>query len=105
MQVKADTSQIWQGSKYPTSPLVLPLAYKCIENTNSKNSIAALDETLQPVMKTNQDLTVAARAARKAVHEDLVLRFKTDLPDECKYVYCVATLDSKILISRALMQD
>ena len=91
MQVKADTSQIWQGSKYPTSPLVLPLAYKCIENTNSKNSIAALDETLQPVMKTNQDLTVAARAARKAVHEDLVLRFKTDLPDECKYVYCVAT--------------
>ena len=92
MQTKADTSQMWQGTKYPTSPLVIPLAYKCIEQTNPRTTIAALDEKLQPVMKKHAEFAPSARAARKAVHEDLVLRFKTDLPDECKYIYCVSSV-------------
>ena len=92
MQYEADVSQIMQGSKYPTLSLVLPLKFEGIHRLHHETPTAVLDEELRPQTYNKEDFQPESRAARKTVHDDLFRRFKTELPEECKYVYAVATV-------------
>ena len=92
-------SQIMQGSKCPTLPLVLPLMYEGIQRLAEGAPTTVLDEEFRPHTFHSGDFLDASNEARVAVHGDMTdihRRFKAfkdleELSEECKFVYAIAT--------------
>lgn len=85
----AKASKFLEGKKYPTSNLVLPTIYGIILHLEPRSPIKLPwnNEILRP-----SDLRPEVQAARMLLHEDMVKRWKTDMPEERLRFYSTATL-------------
>ena len=92
LQKQADVTQIIQGGTYPTSPMVIPMMYEVIEGLDAKADLTMLDQENKEVTKKPSELMAETRAARKVVHEDLVGTWVTNLSDDAKRAYCIASV-------------
>ena len=85
----ANASQYLEGKNYPTSNLVIPSMYGCIE---LMNPTVAIKQPWNGKLLEARDLRPEVAAARAVLHEDLLLRWKTELPEHTKRYYFTATL-------------
>ena len=85
----AKASQFLEGKNYPTSNLVIPSLYGCIELLAADSPIQKPwdKKILQPT-----DLCPEVVLARSDIHADLVKRWKTNLPAPLQRFYFIATL-------------
>ena len=82
-------SQYLEGKKYPTSNLVVPSLYGCIELLHTSTAVRQpWDNKLLPSACLRPEVV----AARTAVYEDMVLRWKTNMDESLKRYYFVATV-------------
>ena len=85
----ATASQYLEGKNYPTSNLVLPSMYGCIELMRPDAPVRQpWDNKLLQVSQLRPEVS----SARKKLHADLALRWKTDLPEPVKRFYFIATV-------------
>lgn len=85
----AAASQYLEGKTYPTSNLVLPSIYSCIEHVNPAQRIA---QPWDGKMLQHSELRPEVQEARQALFDDLVDRWKTNIPVSRKRYYLTATL-------------
>ena len=92
LQPVADWTQHMQGTKYPTLPLVLPTVYDLI-NGMKPDAALTLDFPGVPAYDLEpSEMHQGVLSARTAMHGDWVLRWITNLPDETKRTYAIASL-------------
>ena len=93
-------SQFLEGDKYPTSSLVIPMMFRLMLTSSMRHDIKFLnrkedehnDDTLNPVTVRHDKLTDKMQAARKALHNQFVERFDTDVPIDCKKFWFISTM-------------
>ena len=91
----AEASQFCEGDKYPTSSLVVPMAYALMATSSPNQSVKFRnrdedefnDDSLNPVKVPHTDLTAKMQEARKSYHEQLITRFDSDVPIEVKRIH------------------
>lgn len=85
----AEASQYLEGKHYPTMNLVLPSLFGCIEHMKPTNPVRQPwdGELLKP-----NELRPEVKLAREALYEDLVSRWKTEMPEALLRFYMTATL-------------
>ena len=92
LQPIADWTQHMQGTKYPTLPLVLPTVYGLIEGMAPETALTLAFPGTPSIELEPEDMHQGVLAARTAMHDDWVSRWITNLPDETKRTYAIATL-------------
>ena len=92
LQRAADVSQYQQGSEYPTSPSVLPTQYELIDGLKPNASVSVLGADMQEAKMQPSELMAETRAARSAVHADLVDRWQTNLVEDREKFYELAAM-------------
>ena len=96
----AEASQFLEGDKYPTSSLVIPMAYALMatsspgENVKFRNRAEdeLNDEDANPVKVPHVHLTDKIQTARKLYHEDLLARFDSDVAFDVKRFWFIASM-------------
>ena len=96
----ADASQFLEGDKYPTSSLVIPMAFALMATSSPSEQVKFRnreedelnDESLNPVKVPHTDLTDKMQDARKLFHESLITRFDSDVPRDVKKFWFIASL-------------
>ena len=85
----ANASQYLEGKSYPTSNLVIPSMYGCIELLHADAPVRQPwdSKLLQP-----NDMRPEVMDGRLDLYNDLVRRWKTELPSELKRFYFIATI-------------
>ena len=96
----AEASQFLEGDKYPTSSLVIPMAFALmvssspIEQLKFRNRAEdeLNDDSLNPVKVPNDALSNKMQTARKLFHESLITRFDSDVPRSVKQFWFISAL-------------
>ncbi|KAL1504112.1 hypothetical protein AB1Y20_010522 [Prymnesium parvum] len=85
----ATASQFLEGKTYPTSNLVLPSIYGCLAHLKPESAIRQPwdGKTLLP-----EDMRPEVQEARQALYDDMLQRWRTNMSDQLRKFYCVATL-------------
>ena len=81
-----------QGTKYPTLPLVLPTVYGLIDGMAPESALELSFPAVQAYSLEPSEMHAGVLEARTAMHADFVSRWITNLPDETKRTYAIATL-------------
>ena len=92
-------SQLPEGDKYPTSPLVVPTVFRLITYSAASEDVFVRnrdedefnDPVLNPVMIPHNSLNSKVKECREKYHTDLIDRFDSDLPVSVKKFWYVAT--------------
>lgn len=85
----ANASQYLEGKSYPTMNLVLPSIYGCIKHLEIASPVRL---PWDGKLVAHADLRPEVQEARIVLYDDLVQRWKTDLPSSLKRFYLTATL-------------
>tara|TARA_B110000027_G_scaffold129065_1_gene150191 strand:- start:176 stop:1351 length:1176 start_codon:yes stop_codon:yes gene_type:complete len=96
----AQGSQLLEGDKYPTSPLVVPTAFRLMAYSASSHDVYFQnrdedefnDDASNPVIVRHAHLNDKIRLARQLYHERLVSRFDTELPLPVKKFFFVSSM-------------
>lgn len=93
VQVLNDWVQLMEGTKsYPTMPLVLPTLYTMIENLKPDAPLICDFPGEEKYQLLPHEMHSGVLAARTKLHADLVSRFITNLDENSKRQYAIATL-------------
>ena len=85
----AAASKYLEGKTYPTSNLVIPSVYGCIELLHAGKAVRQpWDNKLLPANCLRPEVA----EARQVVYEDMVMRWKTEMPENLKRFYMIATI-------------
>ena len=96
----AEASQFLEGDMYPTSSLVVPMAFALMATSSPSEPVRFRnraedelnDDTLNPVKVPHAELTGEMQQARKLFHESLITRFDSDVPRNVKKFWFIASL-------------
>ena len=91
------SSQLLEGDKYPTSPLVVPTLFRLMAYSASSHDVYFRnrdedefnDLVSSPVTVSHGDLQLKVREAREQYHSRLITRFDTELPQSIKRFWFV----------------
>jgi hypothetical protein len=92
LQPIADWTQLMQGTKYPTLPLVLPTVYGLIDGMAPETALTCSFQGAPSYDLEPSEMHKGVLEARTDMHTDWVSRWITNLPPETKRTYAIATL-------------
>jgi hypothetical protein len=96
----AEASQFLEGDTYPTSSLVIPMAFALMASSSPIEQLKfhnraedeLNDDSLNPVKVPHDALSNKMQTARKLYHESLITRFDSDVPRNVKQFWFIAAL-------------
>ena len=96
----ADASQFLEGDKYPTSSMVIPMAFGLMATSSPTQPVSFRnradddlnDDSMNPVKVPHSELTKEMQDARKRFHDSLVARFDSDVSRDVKKFWLLASM-------------
>lgn len=85
----AKASQFLEGKTYPTSNLVLPSIFGCIQLLHADTPVK---KPWNHEIFSSKDLRPEVQRAREALYQDMVKRWQTDMSLDRKRFYMIATV-------------